>query len=138
MAECRHCGSVNTKKNGSGKWGQRYYCKDCKRTFTLNKPRFSNDTKFKAVELYLNNTGIRKTAMFLKTSPTTIERWIKNAHKILIQKLKEYDPLKTEQSDIIELDEIYTYINTRKKRPQYGLLILEEESVLLHMSSDKD
>ena len=76
--------------------------------------------------------------MFLKTSPTTIVRWIKNAHKILMQKLKDFDPLKTEQSDIIELDEIYTYINTRKKRPQYGLLILEEESVLLRMSSDKD
>lgn len=138
MAQCTHCNSNNTKKNGSGKWGQRYYCKDCKRTFTLNEPRFSKKVKFMAIQFYLNNVGIRKIALFLKTSPVSVLRWIRNAHKILQKELQEYDPLKTEQSDIIELDEIYTYVKKRRNGQSYGLLTLDGESVLLHIPSEKE
>jgi transposase-like protein len=138
MIQCNHCGSNNVKKNGSGKWGQRYYCKNCGRTFTLNKPRFDQKTKFMAIQFYLNNVGIRKIALFLKTSPTSILRWIRNAHKILQKELQDFDPMKTSKTDIIEMDEIYTYVKKRIKGPSYGLLTLEGESVLLHIPSEKE
>ena len=112
--------------------------KDCKRTFTLNKPRFSKKVKYMAIQLYLNNVGIRKIAMFLNTSPVSVLRWIRNAHKILQQELQEHNPLETKQPDIIELDEIYTYVKKRSKGQSYGLLTLDGESVLLHIPSEKD
>ena len=137
MVQCTHCNSNNTKKNGSGKWGQRYYCKDCKKTFTLNKPRFSKTTKLMAVLFYLNNVGIRKIALFLKTSPTSVLRWIRKAHKTLQEELKNFDPLKTDEPDVIELDEIYTYVKKRANGQSYGLLTLGGECVLLHLPSEK-
>jgi len=91
-----------------------------------------------AIQFYLNNVGIRKIALFLKTSPVSVLRWIRNAHKILQKDLQELDPLKTKEPDIIELDEIYTYVKKRKTEQSYGLLTLDGESVLLHIPSEKD
>lgn len=51
--------------------------------------------------------------------------------------LENFNPLNTDKADIIELDEIYTYVKKRKKGQSYGLLILGEESVLLRLPSEK-
>ena len=46
---------------------QRYMCKECRKTFydIETKPKFSQETKKKAISMYLNNVGIRKTALFV-------------------------------------------------------------------------
>ncbi len=88
--------------------------------------------------MYLNNVGIRKIALFSGVSPTGVIKWIKNAHKLLTELLQDFKPLTTDKSDIIELDEIYTYIKKRKIEQSYGLLILEDRNVLLHIPSEKE
>jgi transposase-like protein len=108
--KCRHCKSRNTRKNGKSKGKQRYICKECGRTFAGKPPKFSEKTKQKAIIMYLNNVGIRKIALFLDCSPSTVLNWIRQKHDRSIS-----SPKVSESADIIEMDEIYTYY-TKKNR----------------------
>ena len=127
---CRHCFSKNYYKKGFVCNKQRYYCKSCKRTFTASSGGYDDLTKLFAVHLYLNNCGIRKVAKILNVSPPTILRWLRWAHKKFIDKL---EPLVGTDLDVIELDEIYTFIKKKRIEFPFGLLILEDRSVLLHL-----
>ena len=88
--------------------------------------------------MYLNNVGIRKIALFFGVSATAVLKWIKNAHVLLQELLANFNPLVSDKADIIELDEIYTYVKKRKIEQSYGLLILDDRCVLLHLPSEKD
>ncbi|GHV01323.1 hypothetical protein FACS1894211_10800 [Clostridia bacterium] len=78
-AKCKHCGSINTNKNGTSRGTYRYICKDCKRTFSRRDERFSNAAKQKVLQLYLNNVGIRKAALFMNVSRQTVLNWVRQA-----------------------------------------------------------
>ena len=47
--------------------------------------------------MYLNNVGIRKIALFFGVSAPAVLGWIKNAHKLLQELLKDFDPLVSER-----------------------------------------
>jgi len=111
--KCRRCKSTNTQKNGKTKGKQRFLCKDCGRTFMGKPPKFSAKAKEKAIQMYLNNVGIRKIGLFLGCSPATVLYWIRQKHS----KLKDSPEISAE-ADIIELDEIYTYC--AKKNTAYS------------------
>jgi transposase-like protein len=83
--------------------------------------------------MYLNNVGIRKCALFIGCSPQTIANWVANAAKILKGWIDERNALKEETPDIIELDEIYTFVQKKGGKRSYGLLILEMQNVLLRI-----
>ena len=138
MQECPYCKSKRVRKNGMNRGTQRMQCADCKKTFPLNPKRFSKEDKYKALMMYLNNVGIRKIALFFGVSAPAVLKWIRNAHKLLEELLNNFNPLNTDKADIIELDEIYTYVKKRKNEQSYGLLILGDESVLLHIPSEKE
>lgn len=86
--ECKCCGSSKIKKNGKSLGKQRYKCKECGKTFFDTKPKLSEELKQKAILMYLNNVGVRKTAMFIGCSRTTITNWVKKAKEKLDKKLK--------------------------------------------------
>ena len=111
---CGKCRSENISKNGHNRGAQRYKCKECGVTFSEKPPRFSEAVKKQAVEMVLNGTGIRKTAKIVKSSATSVINWLKEAHKIL-KAVKEWEK-PSEKSDIIELDEIYTYVKKKCSR----------------------
>ena len=113
--ECKCCGSCKIKKNGKSLGKQRYKCKECGKTFFDTKPKFSEELKQKAILMYLNNVGVRKTAMFIGCSRTTVTNWVKKAKEKLDKKLKKFVPNYSQKTDIIELDEIYTYVKKTKK-----------------------
>ena len=131
--KCRHCGSEETRKNGRNRGIQRYICKDCKRTFSENEPAFSKEVKRQAMLMYLNNVGIRKTALFIGASPTAVMKWIKEKHKILEDMIQEFTPDFSETADIIEMDEIYTFIEKNDNGCPFGLLTLGTRNVLLRL-----
>ncbi len=138
MPECPYCKSNKIRKNGKSRGTQRMQCMECKKTFAQNPKRIPKSEKYKALLMYLNNVGIRKIALFFGVSAPAVLRWIKNAHKLLSELLENFDPLVSDKADIIELDEIYTYVKKRKIEQSYGLLILADKSVLLHLPSEKD
>jgi len=110
--KCRHCKSKNTRKNGTNAGVQRYKCNACSRTFGKRPPRYSAKTKAKALQMHLNNVGIRKIALFLDCSPATVLYWIKQKHLIL----QGFDPEAREEADVIEPDEIYTFVQKNAKK----------------------
>ena len=111
---CPKCGSDNISKNGHNRGAQRYICKGCSITFSEKPQKFSREEKKQAIEMVLNGVGIRKTARFVKSSPTSVINWLKAAHKILKSVKKEEKAPET--PDIIELDEIYTFVKKNVSR----------------------
>ena len=89
-------------------------CAECGKTFSDTEPKYSEETKQKAIQMYLNNVGVRKTALFIGCSRTTVSNWVRRAKEKLDKKLDENNPNYSEKADIIELDEIYTYIKKNK------------------------
>lgn len=131
---CSHCGSSRYQKNGSSKGIQRYICKECGRYFTNTSRKFTQDTREEALRMYLNNVGIRKIALFLGASPAGVLKWLRKASQDLSQRLKRAASQVEEQlPDVIEMDEIYTYVQKNAKGQSSGLLILDNKVALLRL-----
>ena len=134
--QCTHCGSTNCKKNGKHKNSQRFICKSCQRAFSDKVRKFSYKDKERFLQMYLNNTGIRKAALFMGCSPSLLVRWVREFAENLRQQTQKAQA-KLEESeglpDIIEMDEIYTQVKKGVQEFRYGLLILGEEVRLLRM-----
>lgn len=115
---CIHCGSSKIKKHGFKSNRQRYYCKDCKRTFTISSSSIlyrSRLTPAQWKELcrgMVENLSLQKIAYNMNTSTPTV--WY-NKQKIcnMIMKLyKEQDSF----IDIAECDEYYPRLSFKGKR----------------------
>jgi len=135
--ECRHCGSGATVRNGSQQGVQRRLCRSCGRSFVDRAPRFSREVKARALDMYLNNVGVRKVARFVGASPASVVNWIRKAHEQLAEQVRRAaDTMATDGvADVIEMDEIYTFVQKNGAGPSYGLLIAGERVALLRFTS---
>ena len=114
IIKCPKCRSENISKNGHNRGAQRYICKECKAAFSEKPRKFSRQVKKQAAEMVLNGAGIRKTAKFVKSSPTSVINRLKETHRILKAVKKAEKP--SETPDIIEFDEIYTFVKKNGSR----------------------
>jgi transposase-like protein len=131
---CTHCGSSEYQKNGSSQGIQRYICKHCARCFSNNVPKFGREVREKALQMYLNNVGIRKIALFLGASPAGVLKWIRKAGQELSGRLHQAaSQVEQQLPDVIEMDEIYTYIQKNGNGQSSGLLILDNKVALLRL-----
>jgi len=131
--DCKHYRSEKTRKNGTNHGIQRYKCNTCGKTFSAKPPKFSKEIKHQAILMYLNNVGIRKTALFLGASRTTVLNWIKQKHSILQDLSQHFQPNISEVADIIEMDEIYTFVQKNSNEQSFGLLFLGKKIALLRL-----
>ena len=123
--KCRHCGSEKTCKNGVSKGYQRHKCKGCGRTFSGTPQKHDDEKKARAVQMVLNGVGVRKTAKLLGTNHVNVLAWLKKAHLKIDQPPGKSHPNYSEEADIIELDEIYTFVKKRGGESQCGQRIPE-------------
>ncbi|MBR6411878.1 MAG: hypothetical protein IKS41_01800 [Alphaproteobacteria bacterium] len=74
---CPKCHSQQIKKNGLVFGAQRYRCKDCGHQFIPDAPH-GRDLTDKATAMALCHLGVsqNQTARILKTTPTSISRWL--------------------------------------------------------------
>jgi transposase-like protein len=108
--ECPRCLSTDLVKRGRKGGYQRYHCRVCGRFCTDRAPRFSVETKAKAVEMYLNNVGIRKIAQFVGASPAGVLRWIRKEHEAVQARQAAQPSAGESEADVIEMDEVYTFV----------------------------
>jgi len=110
---CKYCGSPKVKRNGKCRNVQRYLCFSCKRTFATERkpPKYSDEKKAEAIKYYMNNCGIRKTALFVDCSPGTIINWIREATCATPdnQAFALNSDTGSSDGDFVEMDEIYTF-----------------------------
>jgi insertion element IS1 protein InsB len=130
---CIHCGSDKYIKNGSSNGVRRYKCKSCNRSFGDNIRKFTFADKQRFLLYYLNNTGVRKCALFMGCSPSLIVRWVRelasNVRKELESSVKDLSSVSLPA--VIEMDELYTQIKKWGIPQKYGLLLIGSEVRLL-------
>jgi transposase-like protein len=108
MEKCKICGG-NVWKNGVDKGVQRYRCKVCGKYSSSSdvKAQYSEKDVKNAIQMYLNNCGVRKTALFIGCSPGTILNWVRKAANGVEAKTYSVG------GDIIEMDEIFAQSDRR-------------------------
>jgi len=114
--KCAYCNSVNLKENGNRKTKsglkQRYYCKDCKRTFIADKEFEKIKANPKIVtltmDLYFKGLSLRDISdtiyqfYGLRISHETIRNWIMRFTKSMDNYVKKFEP---QLSNVWHVDE---------------------------------
>lgn len=113
--KCPNCDGHDLIKRGLKNGYQRYVCRTCRRYSTDRAPKFSVETKAQAVQMYLNSMG-RAIGRVLSASPAAVLKWIRKEHDVLQQRPAQAGPATPGEPDIIEMDEIYTYVQKKQQR----------------------
>jgi transposase-like protein len=121
--KCPKCGSEEYCKDGIIKGRQRFKCKRCNYHYTVEQKSDvkSLQTKRLAFEMYLEGVGFRAISRILKISYVTVFQWIKKWGENLEL------PRRNETIEVVELDEMHTYISQKKTTDGYGLLLIDME-----------
>jgi transposase-like protein len=140
MRQCKFCNSNSLIKNGFVRALQRYECKACGKTQVDGDKRakYDNHPKKLAVILYLEGNGIRRIARILSKITgsefrwQTVALWLKKAGEIVVAEVSKIEK-KSKDIEIVEMDELYSYIKKKQIKSEYGLLSTETSSALLRL-----
>jgi len=120
--KCPKCKSSEKVKNGKIKGVQRYKCKKCHYNFTVTRKSTAKSNRIKrlALILYLEGLGFRSIARVLKVSHVSVMKWIKKFGS-QVEEVKNDEPV-----EVVEMDEMHTYVSQKKTINGYGLLLIEK------------
>lgn len=131
MLNCVRCKSERKTKDGIARNRQRYKCKDCGYRYTIeDRSLAKNLLKRSALELYLEGLGFRSIGRILKVSHVSIYNWIKSFGEKI-----EQVRVSSKAPRVVEMDELHTYIGSKKTIAGYGLLLIDlgKSSWILHL-----
>lgn len=117
MKTCPHCQSterqVKVGRNPSG--SQRYLCRGCGRKYTPEpSPRgYDETTRRKAIEMYVDGMNFRRIGRMLGVAHRSVINWV-NAYAA---SLPDEPPVPDESQDVHELDELFTFVGSKKTKP---------------------
>ena len=119
---CPKCESDKKIKAGFIKARQRYKCKECEYYFTVKLKSTAKPMSMKkaALHLYLEGLGFRSIGRFLGVSNVSVLKWIRSFGKE-IHELHS----KSKEIEMVEVDEMHSYIGSKKTTVGYGLLLID-------------
>ncbi len=119
--KCTRCESLNKIKAGFVGGRQRYKCKDCGYFFSVEKKSDvkTPEQKRLALQMYLEGLGFRAIGRILNISYGTVYRWVKKWEESVEL------PQNEEPIEIVELDEIHSYVQSKKTTVGAGLLLID-------------
>jgi transposase-like protein len=117
--ECPKCKSTEFVKDGIVKERQRFQCKHCKYRYTVEQRGKPNSLKKLALQMYLEGMGFRSIERILKVSNVTVLNWIKSFGKQIEEYRRPEGNL-----EIIEMDELHTFIGEKKTIAGSGFLLI--------------
>ena len=121
MLNCTRCKSERKTKDGIVGNRQRYKCKDCGYRYTIeDRSVAKNLLKRSALELYLEGLGFRSIGRILKVSHVSIHNWVKSFGEKI-----EQIRVSSQAPEVVEIDEMHTYIGSKKTTAGYGLLLID-------------
>jgi transposase len=82
--------------------------------------------------MYLEGLGFRAIGRILRISYGTVYQWVRKRGKNLEL------PRRNETIEVVELDEMHTYVGRKKTTDGYGLLLIDMESGLSLLSVGTD
>ena len=138
---CKKCESENHVKAGFIKGEQRYLCKDCGCKFVPTRQHgMSKHVKLTAVWLYCHGLSFRTISKFFKVDVRSVFNWVK-----AFAKLNYVKPIPTSDGVVVELDEMWHFLHSKKTKSGYGRLIVvipvnlstgsAEGGIMLHFQS---
>jgi len=117
---CKKCASESVVRAGMVKGNQRYKCKLCGCQFQPNKNKGRPEgIKRLAILLYLLGLSMRTISKVVRTDLHAVYRWIRDFAE---NQYEKPEPLSSEV--IIELDEMWHFIGSKKTDVGYGRLIV--------------
>ena len=117
---CPKCKSEQHVKNGVINGRQRYKCKKCSLNYTVEwKAGIKPEFKRLALTLYLEGMGFRGIGRVIGVSYVAVYNWIKDFGIKAGELPQKGEPVKE-----IELDEMHTYIGSKKTKNGCGLLLI--------------
>jgi len=129
--ECSKCKSTWNVKNGHIHGLQRYKCKGCGRSFTveLKSTAKPESVKRQALQLYLEGLGFSSIGRILRVSHVSVLNWIRKYGRE-VDSIRNDKPVNT-----MELDELHTYVGHKKTTDGFGLVLAETtENTLISYS----
>lgn len=113
--KCPRCGNEKVWKAGKPRGKQQYQCKECKKKFITEKI-YSEEFKRKAIQIFYEGNSGRAVGRLLKINKYTVYNWINKLNEKIEKenkdkKISENDKITKE---IIEMDELYSYIGHKK------------------------
>ena len=134
MKNCKHCNSTKLTLSGIVKSKQRYRCKDCGKTSREGDKRIvhSLEKKIKVIKSYLEGVGIRSISRLENISAPMVINLIRTFSKKLQEKLHNQTVNEDIRNiEILEIDELFTYVQKKLPESTYGLLLIGAEMKLL-------
>ena len=134
MKNCKHCNSTKLTLSGIVKSKQRYRCKDCGKTSREGDKRIvhSFEKKIKVIKSYLEGVGIRSISRLENISAPMVINLIRTFSKKLQEKLHNQTVNEDIRNiEILEIDELFTYVQKKLPESKYGLLLIGTEMKLL-------
>lgn len=119
--KCIKCNSKERVKRGIIKNRQRYTCKNCGYNYTVEQKStaYPHRVKRQALQLYLEGLGFRSIGRYLGVSHVAVYHWIKSFGE-------KVDEIKSETTvQVVEIDEMHTYIGDKKTTVGSGLLLID-------------
>jgi transposase len=116
MMTCPYCQrserQVKAGCNDSG--SQRYLCQVCERKYTPEPKAQGYDAALrqKALQLYADGMNLRRIARTLGVTHPTVAHWV-NAHAA---QLPDTPPQPAHSEAVHELDELFTFIGSKKAK----------------------
>jgi transposase-like protein len=116
MNTCPHCqrseAQVKIGTNASG--SQRYLCKVCQRKYTPvpAESGYSEAVRQEALKLYVDGMNFRRIERTLNVSRQSVANWV----KAYAQSLPEQVAWPSQELEVNELDELFTFIGSKKTK----------------------
>ena len=114
-------------KNGFVKGVQRYKCKGCGNNYTVaqkSTAKLPSERRL-ALMMYLEGLGFHSIGRLLGVSHVAVIQWIKK-YGTQLQEIKNEKPV-----SVMEMDEMHTYIESKKTIVGLGLQLIENKSATL-------
>ena len=121
--KCSKCQSENKIRNGIVRNVQRYKCKECGKNFSIDYSQVAERDRRRrfGLAMYLEGLGFHSIARLLNVSHVSVMNWVKKYGSEL-SKIRNPKPV-----HVMELDEIHSYVGSKKTINGFGLLLIEEQ-----------
>jgi insertion element IS1 protein InsB len=119
MNQCPYCHSSSRQvKAGHNPTGsQRFQCQHCRRAYTPepNPAGYPDEIRQQAVRLYLDGNNFRRIGRILQVNHQSVINWVNLYHAQLQQ--QPTGLAIPEANDTLEVDELFTFIGSKKNKP---------------------
>lgn len=124
IENCPKCQSKERIKNGHINGRQRYRCKVCKYDYSVvqKSTSVSLEKKRLALAMYLEGLGFNSIGRILKVSHVAVQKWIRKYGR-KVEELRS-----DKEIEVVELDEMHSYIRSKKTVSGFGLLLIDMAS----------